>query len=83
MTYMYCDLVYNEILFSVNESFAVANPPQLEGQTTTRADINPTGPKQKCSPPMTHDLANDDKQACMQYKEFLSNVKKYKFRRAF
>ena len=27
---------------------------------------------------MTHDLANDDKQACIQYKKFLSNVKKYK-----
>ena len=61
--------------------------PQLEGQTNYKTIITPTyitpaGPQQKCSPPMTQDLANEDKQACIQYKQFLSNVKKYKFIRA-
>ena len=67
MTYidLYFELVYSEILCSVNGSFAVANPlPKLEGQTNyksiiTPTDITPAGPQQKCSPPMTHDLTND------------------------
>ena len=74
--YMYCDLVYSDILFSVNGSFAVANPPpQLEGQTTTRASspqlTSPPQDPNKNVPPMTHDLANDDKQACILNKKIL------------
>ena len=71
---LYFELVYSEILCSVNGSFAVANPlPRLEGQTNYNTIITPTyitpaGPQHKCSPPMTQDLANDDKQACIQYK---------------
>ena len=34
----------------------------------------PQDPQQKFSPPMTHKLANDAKQAYVQYKKSLSNV---------
>ena len=59
---MYFDLVYSEILCSMNGSFAVANPSPTRGSNyyksiITPTDITPAGPKQKCSPPMTHDLA--------------------------